>query len=773
MAPDREVSEPEYESSTRQTRRAQTRADEKLLKQALDCFKQANEADGGQRQRELDDLDFDAGNHWPKELLDARGPVVDKTTGRKLPGRPSLTIPKLDGPIQQVINQQTAAALGIRIKPKSSGATKDTAEKINGLIRHIQVESGAQLARGWAYQRAVKCGRGYYRILKDWANDGDWDIDLIVARILNQASVYLDPYHQKPDASDMEWAFIVEDLPLKRFEREHGKSKIVSPRTDVDELRGIGDASPGWLTFGEDGALKSVRRAEYWRIVYVEKELIETEAGWRGLEEERPDDDMSKIVRRRTVRDRKVKWVKMTATEILDREEWEGRYIPIVQVLGREYNVNGKRIYKGMVTNGKDAQRSYNYMRSKQVEAVGLAPVAPYTMVEGQDEGYEDMWANANTVPYARLIYKPVSIGGKPAPAPQRTSASTDIGAITIAAQAADEDLKSITGFSDPSLGRSNPADRSGRAITALQQRTEAATSDYLENLTQISMVHEGRILLDLLPHVYDRPGRVASVLDEDLETTSQVILNQPYLPAPSPDGVPQPAAAGTPGAKLIDLATGVYRVVVSVSKSFKTQRDEAVALLGELIAANPQTAPLVTDVLVDNVDAPGFSRLAKRFRAMLPPQIIKMEAGESDLPPAAAALVSNLEQQLDATKQQMQQMGQALESKQQEVQAKQELEMLKLEREYELKLAELATKEKIEIEKVRAGLSQAEISAQGKQSAEELRAVERRLNKEADLRHDAITQDTQRAHEAAQAELDRNVERQKIDAQRSAAKAR
>lgn len=757
------------ERSTRQQRRAQKRDDEKLLKKALDCWKQSNEAMGDQRKAELADLEFDAGKQWPDDILDQwTAKNKDPLTGRNLPPRPTLTIPLLDGPVQQVINAQRKAAQSIIVKPRGQGATKRTAEAINGLIRHIQVESRGALARGWAYNRAVKCGRGYYRVLKEYANDGDFDMDLVIRRILNQASVYIDPHHIEPDGSDASWYHIVEDLPAETFKREHPRAKL--HRMSTEELRGVGDGAKHWLTFeGESTKLKSVRRSEYWYVTERERTLILTEAGFKGFTEDRPKDDTSEIVTQRTVQQRVVKWVKMTATEILDREEWEGRFIPIVQVIGREFNVNGKRSYKGMISNAKDAGRSYNYMRSKQVEAVGLAPVAPYTMVEGQDEGYEDMWATANTVPYARLIYKPINIGGKPAPPPQRNSASTDIGAITQAAVAAHEDVNGITGFSDPSRGRSNPADRSGAMITALQQRTDEGVSDYLDNLTEFSMVHEGRILLDLLPFVYDTPGRVATILDEDLQTSRQVMLNQHFLPPQSDDDEPTEAHPSNPDAVIIDLRTGVYRVVVSTGKSWKTQRDEAVAMLSELISAAPQTAPLVTDVLVENIDAPGFTKLAKRFKAMLPKEIQALEAEGGDaIPPVAAAQIGQLQQQLQQQGQQMQQMQQTIEQKRIETEAKAAVEKMRVDAEREVKLAELAMKERLELAKLQATGQQVAAKTEAQIQQTQINAVERRVAQESEQRHDAIENDVTRAHEETQAELDRAVERDKIKAQRS-----
>lgn len=747
---------PSLRTKTRQQSRADKRADEKLLRKSLRCFKEALEADEPQRKREKEDLEFDEGKQWPDELLTNRKERMDPFNANvKIPARPTLTIPRLDGPIQQVINAQSAAALAIQVKPKGSGATAKTAERINGLIRHIQVESRAQIARGWAYNRAVKVGRGYYRILKEYANDGDHDMDLVVSRILNQSAVYVDPNHIQPDASDMEWAHVIEDLGWRRFEREHPKSKIKT--LDAGDLE---DDMKPWVTFDEEGKHKTVRRAEYWYVTYTERLLITTEAGWTGFEEDRPDEDKSRIVRDRVVRQRNVRVIKHTATEILERGTWEGRYIPIIQVIGREYNVNGRRSFKGMVSTGKDAARSYNYMRSKQVEAVGLAPVAPYTMVEGQDEGYEDMWAQANVVPFARLLYKPVSIGGQPAPPPQRTSASTDIGAITIAAEAASHDVDAITGFSDPARGRSNPADRSGKMIQALQGRTDATVSDFMENLTNVSMVHEGRILVDMLPFVYDTEGRVATILDEDLKTSRQVLLNAPFIPG-GPDDEPIPAPPGDPRAEIIDLKKGRYRVVVDVGKNWKTQRQEAVAMLSEVIAANPNTAPLLMDVLVSNIDAPGFDKLAKRFQVMLPPAVQKIEAGDSPLPPEAQAALAMKDQQLEQQGQQMAEMSKVIEQKQVEAQAKKDLEMMRLQQEHELKLAELAMKERLETQKMRLQAETDTRKLATDRANKELDAVERRIHQENDLRHEAISQDTQIAADRAQAELEAEVARE------------
>ena len=75
--------------------------------------------------------------------------------------------------------------------------------------------------------------------------------------------------------------------------------------------------------------------------------------------DELPKELHAQITQRRKIDQRHVQWCIVNVMEVLDEEIWEGRYIPIIPVTGKEYNVTGKRIWRGIITNG-GAQRSYN-----------------------------------------------------------------------------------------------------------------------------------------------------------------------------------------------------------------------------------------------------------------------------------------------------------------------------------------------------------------------------------------------------------------------------
>ena len=163
------------------------------MEQALDRFRLGVSADGDQRMREEDALRFQVPEMaWPKDVKEQRKPQI--VGGVAIPQRPMLSIPTLDQPIQMTLNAEKAAHLGIKIHPISEEADDETAEIIQGLYRRIEVESRAGLARSWAFERAVKAGRGFYRVLAEPDPDGGspFDQKIMIKRILRRTVGLLD-----------------------------------------------------------------------------------------------------------------------------------------------------------------------------------------------------------------------------------------------------------------------------------------------------------------------------------------------------------------------------------------------------------------------------------------------------------------------------------------------------------------------------------------------------------------------------------------------------
>ncbi len=679
---------------------------------ALNRFKVGVDADADQRKREIESLRFQVPElTWPTDVKEQRKPQI--VGGVAIPQRPMLSIPSLDQPIQLVLNAEKAASLGVGIHPVSEDADDDTAEVIQGLYRRIEVESRAGLARSWAFERAVKAGRGYYRIVTEADPEGGnpFDQKIVIKRILQQASVVMDPFAQESDSSDAEWAFIVNDMPWATYKRRYPNSDMAA--YTEDDLSMLGVEAPHWVS-GDDGAGRAVRVAEYFRLETTRKYRVLLDDGSDSFDDEVPE---GRMVREgeaaRGVQEtiKTLYWSVINAIEELEpAQEQDGRYIPIVPVIGRELlPFEPQRRWVGMIEPNKDAVRLLNYSASSAVEMASLETKAPYTMVEGQEEGHEQEWQLANVRNFPYLRYRNVSLNGTPAPPPQRTQVDTSrLGPSMLLLQQAREFIHQGTGAFEAALGQHTPNAKSGRAVMALQQQHEAGAGHFLDNLAEISMTYEAKIILDLLPHIYDRPGRVARILDgEDQPRT--VMLNAPFtinartqrpqmaqgnvppppMPTPPP-GAPAPpmppgmtsmgpgqppmpgppmlagmppspglSTAPGPASRLYDLRKGRYGVTVSIGKSYKSRADAGADELGLLFQVQPQLFPILGDIYLKFRDFPGHLEAAARVKKLLPAPLQPQDEQQGPS-------MQQLQQQVQQAGQMVEQLTQALNEKNQ-----------------------------------------------------------------------------------------------------------
>jgi len=657
---------------------------ETLLERAKRNFREACDAEHDQRQREKEDLEFQVPEkQWSEEAKRQRlGFTNDKVP---TPARPILSIPKLDQPIQLVANQQRNAHLGIKITPLSPEADDDVAEIIQGLYRRVERDSNAHIARSWAFDRAIKCGRGWYRILTRYDEQGGHPFDQVITieRILDQSQVYADPAATLPDFSDGNWIMITAWVPIRDFRRMYPGKEATDDLEFMDQIQ----QSPEWVR--GDGESMAVLVAEYYYKEYSQEMLVYLDDGQGTVLPEAQVPKGAKIFGKRRSDKVTIKWAKLTGFEVLEEEEWSGQYLPFIPVLGRELQpFDQSRRWVGIIGPAKDAQRLFNYAASAAVEMAALEPKAPFVGAEGQFEGHESEWQQANVRNFPYLEYKTTSLDGvHPAPPPQRMQVDVSrLGPSMQLLQQADNFIQGATATFDPSLGRTNQKEQSGRAITALQQQADAGTSNYLANLADISMPYEAKVILDLIPKIYDRPGRLARTLDVE-DDTEMVMLNTPFVVHPQtkrpmmvevlrdPDGKPleplkpaqqlPPSSPPVPGQpppsppeiKYYDLRKGVYSVAVSVGRSRNTLQQEGAEEIGQILQAAPNLMPLLGPIYFKFRDFPGHDELAELMTKLRDKQFPGLEGGDSTASP------EQLQQQLAALQQQMQLQQQQLQA--------------------------------------------------------------------------------------------------------------
>jgi hypothetical protein len=601
-----------------------------FLSVAMERFTQSAEAEAEIRKASLDDYNFSIGEQWPDDIK----------TQRSNDGKPCLTINRMKQFIHQVTNEQRQQRPSIQVNPVGDGADVDTAEIEQGIIRHIEVNSDAEVAYDIAFDHAVRIGFGWFRVLTDYISEENDDQEILIRPIRNPFTVYDDPACIMPDRSDARYRFVIEDLPIDVYKEKYKDSALAS---DVS-LQSTGDTPAEWLKC--DG----IRTAEYWYIEELNQIMIRLEDGSLKLYTEVPEGKRPKNARKREMVKRTVKCAKINAIEILEEYTWEGKWIPIVPVLGTDLEVNGKRHLSGLVRDAKDAQRAFNYWTTAATEAIALAPKAPWLIEEGQIEGHEVEWSQSNVRNTAVLVYKGHSVAGTPAPPPERIVAEPPIQAMVLMVAQADNNLKSTTGINAATLGEPE-SERSGKAVLLRQKQSDIATLNFTDNLAR-SIRHLGRILIDLIPKIYDAP-RVQRIIAPDQTVSTVGIFNSQNPDTPDESKVPE-----MPGiSKIYDVGVGNYDVTISVGPSYQSKRQEAAATMLELFKSDPAIVPIMGDILLRNMDFPGAQECADRAKKMLPPQL-QDEDDQAD--PEVQLQQKN--SQLQALTQQHEQLTQALQ---------------------------------------------------------------------------------------------------------------
>jgi len=618
---------------------------EDLLSTARSRLDMAMSALSESREDEIDDLRFYAGspdNHWqwPSDVLATRGAVQ----GQTINARPCLTINKLPQHVRQVTNDQRQNRPAAKVIPVDDNADIEVADIFNGMIRHIEYISDADVAYDTACENQVAYGEGYIRLLTEYCDDNTFEQDIKIGRVRNSFSVYMDPMIQDPTGADAKYCFVTQDLTREEYERMYPNA---APVTTLQSL-GVGDQSiSNWLN--ED----TIRVADYYYIDY-DRATLNLYPGNQTAFAGTPEDKQLKAFFGKPLRSResdrpKVKYCKINGYEVLEQNDWAGKCIPVIRVVGNEYEVDGRLYVSGLVRNAKDAQRMYNYWVSQEAEMLALAPKAPFIGYGGQFEGYENQWKTANTQNWPYLEVNPDVTDGQGAilPLPQRAQPPMASSGLLQAKAGASEDIKSTTGQYNASLGMGSN-ERSGKAILARQREGDVGTYHYGNNLAR-SVRNVARQLVDLIPKIYDTQ-RVARIIGEDGDT--KMVRVNPDQQQPVNKIVDQ---SGIVIEKIYNLSVGKYDVVAVTGPGYATKRQESLEAMGQMLQANPSLWAVAGDLFVKNMDWPGAQEMAKRFAKTIDPKLM----GDGEDNPALAAA----QQQMEAMGQEMEQMHQMLQN--------------------------------------------------------------------------------------------------------------
>jgi len=546
------------------------------------------------------DMDFENRTLAKEDVLfmEGRGQWSDEVKERyRADGRPILTINKLPSFADQVKADIRNNKMSIKVNPVDDISDPKTAKVFAGLIKNIEMQSKAEQVYLHAGDSAIDCGFGGMKINTKYADENSFDQEIVIDHIKNQFSFYLDPFHEKIDGSDANYGFIFEDIERQAFEEQW-------PDVPLASIEGNTNNYAGWFT------AETVKVAEYyWKEISGHKtvyllssgDVLDSDLHNTSKETFKTLDDMGLYkLQERKVDKIKVMRAIVNGTDILEGpDEWPGSHIPIIPVYGKEVQIEGRTIRRGIVRNAKDSQRMYNYFRSTITETLALQPKAPYLATPEQVEGFEHQWEGANRKNYSVIYYNDI----QGAPKPQREPPPMASQSMFAEAATVNDDMRATTGVTEAKLGlRSNEV--SGVAIAERRRESDLANFVYSDNL-RMSVEYLARQVVELIPKVYNT-SRIIRILGDD-GSSDTIKINEEVF------------NEKTGELEKHDLKLGKYDVEVSVGPAFDTMRLESLQHMIDIAGKVPHVFPIIADLVVGNMDFKDSAEMARRLKLVNP----------------------------------------------------------------------------------------------------------------------------------------------------------
>jgi len=633
--------------------------------QALERFDRDEENVATERNLQIKDLEYLANAPWPDDVRRKR---VDQK-------RPMISVNIIPSYVDQVVGDMRQNKISIKIRAMDENSDEEGARVREGLIRQIEYASNAENIYLRAGTSTVQMGYGAWRVNTRRVHEGTQNQEIYLQAV-NPHNTLIDSASILDDGSDATHGFIFESMKYRDFEHNWPDAKRLSWQ-DV-----LGNSPQGrWYKSDEliiaEYYYQRIEPPRNLLILSDGTEIFEPDlANELGMSGDSNRDDIEMILweqRQIIIQDEEkietkaIYYCKMSGAEILEGPtKIAGKYIPIIPVYGKRINIKGEIKTRGLTRNAIVPSQLYNYQLTAQLEVLSLQPKVPYIGTPKQFEGHPE-WNRANLGTESLLKYNPdPQAEGKPA----REAGPQISQSMFAASEQCMKDIQRTTGIHDASLGaKSN--ETSGRAILARQRESDNANFAYQDNLA-LSVAHTGRVILDMIPDVYDSPRTIRTMAmngDTDNIKINQTLMRDtgqlgdevtayeawrmgmnPNVPPDQmiqawqqdPEGRAQweQNVQQKMGKYEIDLTKGRHDVVVSVGPAYASARLEAQTQLIEYLGidnADPRWVALNRPTVVGNMDHEAADEMKEN--AELIRDLVMKEMAAIGAPPPALGI--------------------------------------------------------------------------------------------------------------------------------------
>ena len=513
---------------------------------------------------------------------------------QKMSGRPRYTFDKCNPIVDAIAGEMEQAEFGIKVRPITGDASKDTASILNGLIRSIQNNSNAKHVFNSAGRKMVSSGFDAWRVTHDWGDTDSFEQDLFIRKIANAVDrVWFDPGAEMQDMSDAQWAFVLQALTKneynERFPEGSGQSVGDSRSADVYYYKA------DYVIVGEFIWKEPITKE---LVLMSNNAVYEADDKFNQIVDELAQQGINEI-RRRKRKSHKV------VTRLFDGSVWLTKkqdtvfdYIPVIPVYANFDISENKVIYRGAVNNLMDAQRVYNYAQSRATEEGALAPRAKYWMTREQAQSDLKTLQTMNTNADPVQLYTHVDGHASPY---WSGGAQINAGLQQTAADMANNIVQSSGIFA---ANQGNSPNQSGYAIELQQNKGDNSTIKYFNSM-EIGICQTARVIIGAIPKVFDTK-RTVRILGEDGSSKMETINDRIYDEQTSE------------WVEINDLRKGKYDVVCEVGPAFKSRQQETARAFLDAANLDPSLLTEAGDIWLMNLNVPGFDAIAERKRKRL-----------------------------------------------------------------------------------------------------------------------------------------------------------
>lgn len=600
----------------------------------------------------------------------------DKNEFKRLQ-KPMLTFNKIYDFYKKIVGEQRRNKPNLTVKCLTGDCSEEALQIRTDLIKKIAFDSRNDIVYQSAFESALSGGFGAFRVVTEYESAKSFNQHILVKRINNPERVFFDSTAIEPTKRDGNFCGYYNVMPKKEFEREYPDIRVPESFPSQSEIKEFNWGSRDTITVAEyykkewftftlyqlsngqtvtEKELKKIKR-EYEERNRAADESLGDFSGLESLME-------PEVVGQRKSRDYKIMHYKAISNQIIEKNKWPGKELPIIFVMGDNHIVEGEERTLSFVRFVKDSQRFLNYCGSEIAQAIKNNRREQFigTPENVTGDAIERMWKNPSSQ-QGLLVANPDPVTKQ---LPIRLPAPELPQSLLQQYQRAELDIQSILGFFEANRGMQGQ-ELSGKALRERKTAGNLSVEIFFDNLDR-AIAQLGRVLMSMIPSIYDTERRISIMASDGKD--KQVTINQ-SLPGNKTEN---------------DVTKGDYDVVLEVGPSFAVQQEQSMQIMLDLARINPEVFPLIADLIASNIDIEQGPKLVERLKNIVPPQVLAKEEGQPPPPPPPnpQAALAQQEMQIKQAELQLKQEQQQIEA------AKTQIELEKLQEQRQI--AEIKT---------------------------------------------------------------------------------